>query len=188
MGMPDLAKRWTRAEVLALPDDGNRYELVDGELLLSPSPRWLHQRAVAALFRRLDPYVRQHGLGSTGFAPCDLNLEDDQLVQPDLFVIRLRNGREPLDWAEFGIPRLVSEVLSPSTAFNDRNTKRRKYQRSRIDEYWIVDPDARLIERWRPDDERPEVLTDTLSWRPEPTVPPLEFRVPEYFAEVWAES
>ncbi len=179
---------WTREEVLALPDDGNRYELIDGELLVSPSPRWLHQRAVLALVRRVDPYVRQHRLGSTGFAPCDLDLEHGQLVQPDLFVIRLRNGREPLDWAELGVPRLVSEVLSPSTAFNDRNRKRRKYQRSRINEYWIVDTDARLIERWHPDDERPEVLIDTLTWRPETTVPPLEFSIPEYVAEVWAEQ
>jgi Uma2 family endonuclease len=147
MVMPNAAQGWTRGDILALPDDGNRYEVIDGELLVSPAPRWIHQRAVLALVRRVDPYVLRHRLGSTGFAPCDLDLESGQFVQPDLFVIRLRDGREPLDWAQFGIPRLVAEVVSPSTAFNDRNMKRRTYQRSRIDEYWIVDTDARLIER-----------------------------------------
>jgi Uma2 family endonuclease len=116
------------------------------------------------------------------------DLANGQHIQPDLFVIRLRDGREPLEWAQFGIPRLVAEVLSPSTAFNDRDKQRRTLQRYRIDEYWIADPDARLLERWRPDDERPEILTATLSWQPEPAIPPLEIDVAELFAEIWAEG
>ncbi len=187
MSMPNAVRHWTREEVLALPDDGNRYELIDGELLVSPSPRAIHQRAVQGLYRLIDPYVRYHRLGWTGLAPCDLDLHDGQLVQPDLFVIPLRNGREPLEWPEFGVPRLVAEILSPSTAFNDRNRKRRRFQRSRVDEYWIVDVDARLIERWRPDDERPEVLAESLAWQPDPGVPPLTIDLPEYFAEVLGE-
>ncbi len=188
MGMPNAARHWTREEVLALPDDGNRYELIDGELLVSPSPNWLHQQAVLALIRRVDPYVRLHRLGTVGIAPCDLDLHDGQVVQPDLFVIHLRSGREPLAWPELGVPRLIAEVLSPSTAFNDRIRKRRKFQRSRVDEYWIADVDARLIERWRPDDDRPEILTESLVWQPDPAAPPLEIDLPEYFSEVWAEA
>lgn len=188
MGMPNVVRQWTRAEVLALPDDGNRYELVDGELLVSPSPTWLHQQAVLALIRRVDPYVRHHRLGAVGLAPCDLDLHDGQLVQPDLFVVHRQAGREPLAWPDLGIPRLVIEVLSSSTAFNDRTRKRRKFQRSRIEEYWIVDVDARLIERWRPDDDRPEILTETLAWHPDAVLSPLEINLGEYFAEVSGEG
>lgn len=188
MVMPDLARRWTREEVLALPDDGNRYELIDGELLVTPSPRALHQRAVLALYDRVHPYVRAHRLGWTGLAPSDLDLESGQSVQPDLFVVPLRNGRVPLEWPDFGIPLLIVEVLSPSTALNDRTTKRRRYQASRVGEYWIVDVDARVIERWLPGDERPEILAEQIEWQPDPNLAPLAIDLADYFREVWGEA
>ena len=87
MGMPDVVRRWTREEVLALPDDGNRYELIDGELLVSPSPRRVHQLALTALFRRLDPFLTRHRLGTILMAPADLDFGRGYVVQPDLFVI-----------------------------------------------------------------------------------------------------
>ena len=186
MVMPDVARRWTREEVLALPEDGNRYELLDGELLVTPSPRGIHQAAVWALYDRVQAYVSRHGLGRTGLAPSDLDLHSGQSLQPDLFVFR-RQQRGPLEWSEVGIPRLIAEVLSPSTAHNDRNRKRRRYQRSGVGEYWIVDVDARLIERWRPDDERPEILTERIEWQPEPGLPPLVVELEEYFREVYGE-
>ncbi|MGE0552560.1 MAG: Uma2 family endonuclease [Gemmatimonadales bacterium] len=186
--MPDLARTWSRAEVLALPDDGNRYELVDGELLVTPSPRGPHQRGVTELFRLVDPYVRAHGLGYTTFAPADLDLRSDQLVQPDLFVGALIDGREPVEWTDFGIPILAAEVLSPSTARHDRITKRRRYQRSRVGTYWIVDLDARLVEVWTPDDGKPSIVDQSLRWHPDPEVEPLEIALPQFFRAVWAES
>ncbi len=153
MGMPETIRRWTREEVLALPDDGNRYELIDGELVVSPSPRGLHQRAVIALFELVGPFVRRTRIGTVGLAPSDLDLRSGQLSQPDLFVVsRKPDGREPIDWADYGIPFFIAEVTSPSTARYDRITKRRRYQRSGVAEYWIVDPDARIVERWRPQD------------------------------------
>src|ERR1043166_8967034 len=155
--MPDVARRWTRAEVLALPDDRNRYELVAGELLVSPSPAPIHQMAVWALNDRIRPYVKAHRLGGAGTAPADLELEGEDLLQPDLFV--LREERLPNHWSDVGIPLLVVEVLSPSTARYDRVVKRPRYQLAGIPEYWIVDTDSRVFERWRPGDERPEVLT-----------------------------
>lgn len=75
-------------------------------------------------------------------------------MQPGLFVVSLYKGRLPREWPEFGVPLFIAEVLSPSTTLNDRIKKRRRYQASRVGEYWIVDVDARVIERWRPDDER----------------------------------
>jgi Uma2 family endonuclease len=187
MGMPNLARHWTREEVLALPDDGIRYELFDGELLVSPSPRLVHQRAVAALFRRVEPYAREHRIGVTLTAPADLDLNSGQVAQPDLFVADLRDGREPLEWADVGIPLLIAEVLSPSTAPNDRMRKRRRFQRSRVPDYWIVDVDARRFEHWRPKDERPAVPDLRVTWHPDPAVPPLEIELGLFFREVWAE-
>lgn len=187
MGMPIAAKPWTRDAVLSLPEDGNRYELLDGELLVTPSPAVIHQRAVWALQDRIRPYVREHRLGMAGLAPIDLDLGSEQLLQPDLFVVPLRNEREPLHQSEMGIPLLIAEVLSPSTAMYDRNRKRTYYQRSGVGEYWIVDTDARLIERWLPSDGRPEILTERIVWRPDGGVAPLVVELAEYFSEVWGE-
>lgn len=183
MGMPalDLTRRWTREEVLALPDDGNRYELVDGELLVSPGPRPLHELAVEELRFRLAQYVRVHDLGTLFASRADLDLASGQLVQPDIFVTARRGIRE---WEEVGIPLLVVEVLSPRTARFDRVTKRGRYQRSGVPTYWIVDLDARLVERWTPESDRPEVLVDGISWQPIPGAPPLEIDLPAFFAEI----
>jgi Uma2 family endonuclease len=186
MGMPDVVKIWTREEVLALPDDGNRYELVDGELLVSPSPRPVHQFAIMAFARRLDPYVRGNGLGYLLAAPADLDLKSGQLVQPDLFVLEA-DARPLTDWAAAGIPRLVIEVLSPSTARFDRVTKRRRYQRSGIPDYWIVDLDARLVEVWTPESLSPSIVDAVLVWQPDPARAPLEIDLPECFREIWGD-
>lgn len=183
MGMPDMARRWTREMVLALPDDGNRYELFDGELLVTPAPAGLHQFALAILWKALDPYVSRHRLGWVMSSPADLSLGGKQLSQPDLFVMpSIPAGR---DWANFPNPILVVEILSPATAHHDRFVKRRRFQRAGIAEYWIVDLDARAIERWRPSDERPEILDERLSWHPADASEPLELELPLYFREVW---
>jgi len=183
MGMPDTARHWTREMVLALPDDGNRYELFDGELLVTPAPAGLHQFALTMLWKQLDPYVTAERLGWVMVSPADLSLGGEQLSQPDLFVMpSIPAGRA---WADFPDPILVVEVLSPSTAHFDRFVKRRRFQRSGIAEYWIVDLDARAIERWRPHDERPEIHDEQLTWRPEGATEPLELDLPRYFREVW---
>jgi Uma2 family endonuclease len=187
MGMPDLARTWTRAEVLAIPDDGNRYELVDGELLVSPSPRGPHQRGLLELILLVHPYVRAHRLGYTTFAPADLDLQSGQLLQPDLFVGAMVGGREPVEWADFAIPILIAEILSPSTARYDRITKRRRYQRSGVGTYWVVDLDARLVEVWTPDDEKPTIADQSLAWQPDAAIEPLVIELPAYFRAVWAE-
>ncbi len=187
MAMPDLARRWTRDEVLALPDDGNRYELVDGELLVSPSPRARHQFAVSALYDRLKPYCRTHRLGTVVFSPADLDFKSGQLLQPDLFVIATPDGRPFAEWPDAGIPVLVVEVLSPGTARYDRVTKRRRYQRSGVATYWIVDTDARLVEVWGPADDSPLIIDEQLAWQPDPAVGPLQIDLAEVFREIWGE-
>ncbi|MGH7717648.1 MAG: Uma2 family endonuclease, partial [Gemmatimonadaceae bacterium] len=109
------------------------------------------------------------------------------MVQPDLFAVPLVEGRKPRTWEEAGRLLLAVEVLSPGTARADRDVKRRLYQRHRVPEYWIVDVDARLVERWRPDNLRPEILAATLEWRPDPERAPFEIDLVRYFAEVAGE-
>ena len=184
MAMPALARRWTREDVLELPDDGNRYELVAGELGVTPSPRSVHQDAILALYDRLAPFVRAHQAGHLSIAPADLQIRPGEIYQPDLFVVPLLDGRKPREWHECGTPLLVVEILSPTTARFDRTIKRPALQQAGVGEVWLVDLDARLVERWRPDDTRPEVLIERLDWRPVGVQASLDIDLGAYFAAV----
>jgi Uma2 family endonuclease len=187
MGMPESATRWTAEMVRALPDDGNRYEVVDGELLVTPSPTKPHQRAVSLLLLALDPYARAQGIGEALTSPADIELDPHGMVQPDVFVQGLVDGRLAQSWNTGAQLLLVVEVLSPSTARADRTTKRRRFQRAGVAEYWIVDPDARTIERWRPGDARPEVLSETIGWQPVAERAPLVIALDSLFARIHGE-
>ena len=110
--------------------------------------------------------------------------KSDQLSQPDLFVLPYLPP-DRADWSGFPNPALVIEVLSPSTARFDRVVKRRRFQRAAIPEYWVVDLDARAVERWRPAEERPEIIDDQLTWHPGDAAEPLGIDLPRYFTEVW---
>ena len=184
MGMPQAARDWTVQRVLALPDDGNRYEVVDGELLVTPAPTFHHQDAILALVMRLKPYVDSGSVGYLSISPADIVLDERTLVQPDLFVFELPGGRRPERWRDITTIFLAIEVLSPSTARADRHVKRRRYQRHGISEYWIVDLDSRLVERWRPGEDRPEILSETLTWRPTEAAAPFELDLAAFFTEV----
>jgi len=165
MAMPDTARRYTVEEVLAFPSDGNRYELVDGELLVTPPPRSRHQLVAGELYGRLHRYLGEHGAGvRVVFSPADIRWPGEVLVQPDLFVVPVDQLRAQ-DWSGVRTLLLAVEVISPSSSRYDRVTKRRVYQRQRVGTYWVVDPDARVVEVWHPDDQRPEIVTDVLAWR-----------------------
>lgn len=176
--------RFKADDIWDTPDDGNRYEVIDGELFVTPSPALLHQRAAFALGVLLSGYVKTHAVGDVLLAPADVLSAKHVMVQPDVFVVPLIEGRKPVSWEETGRLLLAVEILSPSTARADRHVKRRLYQRERVPEYWIVDVDARLVERWRPEDERPEILAEQLEWKPEPGAPPLVIGLPAYFRDV----
>jgi Uma2 family endonuclease len=188
MGMPHAADRWTAERVRALPDDGNRYELIGGELVVTPAPRGLHQESIMGLVTRLEPWLRTTGIGRLLFSPADLSLGEDEVLQPDLFVYRTASGARLRDWSDIVELRLVVEVLSPSSARYDRQLKRKRYQRAGIAEYWIVDLDARLIERWHPTDDRPEMVTDRLMWAADPNLPAFELDAAEFFADVLGDA
>jgi Uma2 family endonuclease len=132
----------------------------------------------------LRDYVSRHRIGWVKLSPADVELSPRRLVQPDLFVVPWGDGRRPRRWEDITSLLLVIEVTSPSTARTDRHAKRRIYMDAGIPEYWIVDLDARVVERWRPRDARPEILTEALTWRPAPSEPTLELELPAFFGGI----
>ena len=184
MAMPVQQGEWTAELARALPDDGNRYEVLDGELFVTPTPALLHQRALLELYDRLKPYVITHGLGEVLLWPADIAFSPKRLVQPDLFVIPEAPSGRRKTWSEVRSLLLAVEALSPTTARADRIKKRRIYQDEGVPEYWIIDLDARVVERWRPGDERPEILADRLVWRPRDEIEALTIDLEQYFAAV----
>ena len=117
-------------------------------------------------------------------SPADIVLGPRTLVQPDLFVIHKDPARTIKHWSDVGVPVLAIEFLSPGTAARDRGAKRRIYQRAAVAEYWIVDLDACLVERWRPEDVRPEILSAELTWTPAPDAAPITLNLLHLFESV----
>lgn len=171
MGMPESA-RYTIQEVLRFPDDGKRYELVRGELLVSPAPAPRHQLVLGRLYRLLSGYLGALGRDGTLFtAPADITWDDQTLVQPDLLVVPPNEVTN--DWSSYKTLLLAVEILSPGSGRADRVLKRRLYQEREVGTYWIVDHEAGLVEVWHPEDIGPAVFSDALAWQLDPTVPPL---------------
>ena len=138
--------QWTYADYAALPDDGRRYELMDGVLLMSPSPTPNHQFIVGRLFFYLCQYVDFAGLGRVLHAPLDVELAPKTVCQPDVLVLLGKNIAKIAEKRIIGAPDLAIEVASPGTAAYDRLTKTYTYARYGVQEYWIVDPRACSIE------------------------------------------
>jgi Uma2 family endonuclease len=137
--------KFTYHDYLQLPDD-KRYELVEGELCLVPSPSLYHQRISRELGTALHLYLRKHDLGETFYAPCDVVLSEISVVQPDLiFVSRERLGILAEANVQ-GAPDLVVEILSPSTGQRDLGIKRSLYAKYGVREYWIVDPEDKTVQ------------------------------------------
>ncbi len=171
---------YTAEMVRALPDDGNRYEVVHGELLVTPAPRAWHQQMTARLVHALSSYLEHCPVGVVFGSPADISWSQDTLVQPDVFVVALDEART-LDWAQMRTLLLAIEVLSPSTARRDRFTKRRLYQEAGVATYWIVDADAESVEIWIPSALFPQVVTDVLTWRPAGAAEPLTIPLDSLF-------
>ncbi len=136
----------TYEDYAALPADGRRCELHDGELSVTPAPSPLHQRVARNLLLSLQVHVRDRRLGEILSAPIDLILSKTTVVQPDLLFLAPGDGGAVTARGIEAPPTLVVEILSPGTAHADRDVKRRLYARHRIAHYWIVDPDGRRIE------------------------------------------
>jgi len=164
---------WTADMVRQLPDDGNRYEVVYGELLVTPVPRLGHQLLVSRLFLPLGNYLAHEPVGLVLTSLADISWGRDVLVQPDLFVVPFAEARTG-DWSRLRSLLLVIEVLSPSTTRADRFMKRRRYQEAGVPH----------VEVWTPDAEFPAIERAQLVWRPPGAGTPFQFDLAELFRPV----
>lgn len=137
--------RYTYQDYLKLEDD-RRYEIIEGELVMVPAPGTEHQREARKISFKLDVFVNEKGLGEVFFAPTDVILSEECVVQPDILFI----SKERLNIIEkqgiFGLPDLVVEIISPSRALFDATIKRDIYERFGVKEYWLVSPEEKIIE------------------------------------------
>lgn len=179
MAMPVATRPWTLDDLERLPDDGNKYEVVRGELFVTPPPGPDHETILARLTRILDPYVERHALGFVYHPRAVFRFEGSE-VEPDLMV-RTRVTRE-LAWNDSVKPLLIVEVLSPSTRRRDREQKRSFYVDVGIADYWIVDAEARTITVVRPA-EQDAPCAGELTWHPAGAVEPLVVQVADLLGE-----
>jgi Uma2 family endonuclease len=165
MHVASETKPWTLEELHRLPDDGNKYELVRGELFVTPPPNETHENILTCLTRLLDRFVEANDLGLIFHPRAVMRFEGSE-VEPDLMV---RARHQPAvgekDWDHAPIPILVVEVLSGSTRRRDHNQKRALYMDAGVEEYWIVDPRDRTIRSIRADRED-ELAKERLTWAP----------------------
>ena len=144
---PAPSRKLDYSFILATPQDGKRYELIDGELFVNPAPSPMHQRVLGQLFLQLERFCRTRSIGEVFFAPIDVILTNHDVFEPDLIVVG-----DPSHISRRGIeapPLLAVEVLSPSTSRVDRGAKFVRYATLGIQHYWIVDPDTKRIECFR---------------------------------------
>ena len=175
---------YTADMVRAMPDDGNIYEVVHGELLVSPSPRLWHEEVAHRLLETVRAYLRANPVGLAIGSRSDLSWGlDDVLVSPDLFVVPLEEARR-LDWLSLRTVLLAAEVLSPSSVKADRFTKRRLYQERGVPLYWVVEADQRFVEVWRPDDAFPTIEREALTWAPAGAAGPYTLELAQLFRPI----
>jgi len=138
--------RFTYEDYLLLPDDGKRYQIIEGEVYMVPAPAPWHQEIARKLVILLNEFVERPKLGRVYFAPCDVILSGEDIVQPDIFFISKEREHIITGRNIQGAPDLVIEILSQATAKLDKMAKMKLYERSGIKEYWLVDPDREEIE------------------------------------------
>jgi len=146
---PQTSTRLTYEDYLELPDDGRHYELIEGELVLNPTPITRHQWIAGNIYHAIRHYFDDHHIGKTFMAPLDVVLAEDVVLQPDVMVI-LRERFSIIGEKNIqGAPNIVVEVLSDGTRKWDETVKRKLYERYGVDEYWIVDPVIEVVKIYR---------------------------------------
>lgn len=176
---PPRPRPWTRADLARLPDDGNRYEVLDGALLVTPQAAFRHQRVAMRLSFALHAYCERHGIGvvvGPGAVP-----HGESELQPDIQVVPGPVAPDA-DWTELPRPMLVVEVLSGSTRTRDLGIKRDAYLRWGIPTYWVVDPKAKSVAVTTAGGGEPEVHQGLLRWSPSDAIPSFELDVAALFA------
>ena len=184
MATAQPAVKLTYEDYCAAPAD-KRFELLDGELIMVPAPNLKHESIRSRLGRKLINFIVEHKLGELFYAPCDVLLSNNDIVQPDLLFVS--RGRENLlrgGQNVQGAPDLVVEILSPSTAKQDRGKKRALYGKHGVTEYWLVDPATETVQIHRLDGE---ILVPTRTFGREetlrsPLLPGLELHLKDIFS------
>jgi Uncharacterized protein conserved in cyanobacteria len=138
--------KFTYEDYLRLPDDGKRYQVIEGEVYMVPAPIPYHQDTSRKLMVLLNNFVEKQKLGKVYYAPCDVILSEENIVQPDIFFISQEREYIITEKNIQGAPDLVVEILSPFTAKLDKTLKTGLYERFGVKEYWLVDPDQKQIE------------------------------------------
>jgi len=187
MARPESMIKFTYKDYKSLPEsETRRYELLEGELLMVPSPSTYHQRISRNLEHLLWEFVCAKGLGEVFNAPLDVVLGEGgkcEVVQPDILYVSKERSHIITEAEIKGAPDLIIEILSPATANRDRNYKRTLYARHGVTEYWIVDPEAKAVEVLTLRESGLELVkayaeTDTLE---SPLLPGLEIDLKEVF-------
>jgi Uma2 family endonuclease len=187
MGARSTRQRWTYAEFARLPSEGStRYEILDGELVVTPAPGLLHQAIVMHLAWLLYGFVRENELGKVFGSPVDVLLAEGDYLEPDIAFVRSGRAEVLTERGIEGPPDLVVEVLSPSTAAHDRGIKLERYRLFGVPEYWLVDPEESTIEVWTlaQSSREPTVYgsASVLAWTPATGGATLEISPAEVFA------
>lgn len=138
--------RLTYADWLAFPNESHRYEVIDGDLFVTPPPAIVHQRVSREIEFALLTFLRENGRGEVFDAPVGVKLDDSNVLEPDLVVVLSHNAHRIGEQVISGPPDVVVEILSLGSARRDLGVKRNTYERGGVAEYWIVDPESRSIE------------------------------------------
>jgi Uma2 family endonuclease len=173
---------WTYEDYARLPDDGNKYEVLDGKVLVSPAPGTRHQRTAIEVFVRLREYVLEHRLGEMVWDQ-DLLFMSGQFLRPDMLFVPSSERHRLVERGMEGVPGLVVEVVSPSSNRTDKVTKPARYADFGVPQYWAVDPGklAVLIWDFEGGATEPRIEPERVTWHPETEVPALELEVPPLF-------
>src|SRR5947207_864035 len=141
--------RFLASDIWETPDDGQRYEVIDGDLYVTPPPGWAHQTGVTGLVIILGNHVRANRLGRVVAAPVGVVLDDYNGIQPDIVYVSKERAGIIKERGVFGAPDLVVEFWSPSTRARDRTIKMRRYEAAGVPHYWMADPRTRGFEAYR---------------------------------------
>ncbi len=144
--MQDASVKFTYADLLTVPEDTNRYEIFEGELVVTPSPLRIHQVVVRNITYYFEEYLRNKKIGELYTAPFDVYFDDETVMQPDIMFVIHDRKHIIEDKRIVGAPDLIVEILSPRTEERDRGYKFRRYARENVREYWIIDPDKQTVE------------------------------------------
>jgi Uma2 family endonuclease len=178
---------WTYDEYARLPDDGNRYEVIDGEVLVTPMPSTDHQQVLGRLIRAFGDHMDREGFGVV-LPDVDVLFVTGQFLRPDLVVVP-RSAREGVTSRGIEMaPALMVEILSPSSRSIDRVKKPRRYAEFGVPEYWVVDPEERCVWVWRFAEgaTEPERFESSVRWQPTGAESTLEIDIEQLLKPMWA--